>query len=242
MQLKIYKDHQQLSNAAADEIVTLLNQKPDAVISFASGETPRLTCRLFVEKVKQQKIDISQCTFIGLDEWVGVSPSNDGSCHYFFQHELLSPLDFKTEQVYLFNAMSKNLSEECKKMDDVISAKGDIDLMIVGIGMNGHIGFNEPGVSFDNHCHVIDLDESTISVGQKYFKSSTKLEKGITLGLKYLQQSKKVLLMANGIKKAGVIHQAIEGSVSNSFPASIMQTLPQGIVMIDEDAASALKS
>ena len=118
--------------------------------------------------------------------------------------------------------------------------KGGIDLMIVGIGMNGHIGFNEPGVSFDNYSHVIDLDDTTLSVGQKYFKSKVSLQKGITLGLKHLQESKKVLLLANGKKKAEVIRRTVEGDLTNSFPASIMQKHAHGIVMIDEEAASSL--
>ncbi|MES1219892.1 MAG: 6-phosphogluconolactonase, partial [Bacteroidota bacterium] len=133
------------------------------------------------------------------------------------------------------------LAQECKKMDEVIFEKGGIDLMIVGVGMNGHIGFNEPGVSFDNYSHVIDLDEMTITVGQKYFKGPVVLKQGITVGLKHLMQSKRVFMMANGAKKAEVIKTALEGEISNSFPASIMRTHPQGYVIIDEDAASLLE-
>lgn len=240
MELKIYKDHHHLSDAAANAIIELLKNKPDAVVCLASGETPRLTCRLFVEKALQQKTDTRLFTFIGLDEWVGIPPSNDGSCHYFFQQELIQPLGISSGQVYLFDALSKDPEEECRKMDKTILDKGGIDLVIVGIGMNGHIGFNEPGVSFENYSHVINLDETTITVGQKYFKTATTLQKGITLGLKHLQQSKKVLLLANGAKKAGVIQKTVEGRVGNDFPASIMQTLDQGFVMVDEEAASLL--
>lgn len=240
MILKIYEDHRQLSDAAADEIIALVKQKPDAVICLASGETPRLTCRLLVEKVKQQHVDVNQCTFIGLDEWVGIPPSNEGSCHYFFQHELFEPLQFRKEQIHLFDAMSANLEEECLKMDSAIFERGVIDLMIVGIGMNGHIGFNEPGVSFNNYSHVINLDETTVTVGQKYFKEAIILKQGITLGLKHLQDAKKVLLLANGIKKAEVIKKTVEGEVTNNFPASIMQTHSNGWVMVDEKAASLL--
>jgi 6-phosphogluconolactonase/glucosamine-6-phosphate isomerase/deaminase len=125
-------------------------------------------------------------------------------------------------------------------MDAVIREKGGIDLMIVGIGMNGHIGFNEPGVSFDNYSHVIDLDETTLTVGQKYFKSKVNLQKGITLGLKHLLESKKVLLLANGKKKAEVIRRTAEENLTNTFPASIMQKHEHGIVMIDAEAASLL--
>jgi galactosamine-6-phosphate isomerase len=240
MQLKIYKDYQSLSEAAANEIIELVKNKSNAVICMASGETPRLTCKLFAEKAVKEKADLSHITFIGLDEWVGIPPENDGSCHYFFHTEIFKPLHFSPEQIHLFDAMSGNLEEECRKMDKVIFEKGGIDLMIVGIGMNGHIGFNEPGVSFDNYAHVIGLDDTTISVGQKYFKTPVTLQKGITLGLKHLQQSKKVLLLANGTKKAGVIKKTVEGEVTNKFPASIMQTHSNGFVMIDEEAAALL--
>jgi galactosamine-6-phosphate isomerase len=240
MQLKIYKDHHNLSEAAATELIELVKNKPDAVLCLASGDTPRLTCKLFVEKAITGKADLSQITFIGLDEWVGIPPGNDGSCHYFFQHEVIEPLHFSASQVHLFDAMSGNLEEECRKMDSTIFEKGGIDLMIVGIGMNGHIGFNEPGVSFDKFSHVIDLDDTTLSVGQKYFKTAVSLQKGITLGLKHLQEAKKVLLLANGAKKAGVIKKTVEGEITSSFPASIMQKHSNGFVMIDEEAAGLL--
>lgn len=241
MELSIYKDHEELSDAAANEIVRLLRNKPDALLCLASGETPRLTCRLLVQKVREQEIDTRQFTFIGLDEWVGIPPGNEGSCAYFFKTELIQPLGLSTEQVALFNSMSDDLPGECRRMDALIREKGGIDLVLVGLGMNGHIGFNEPGVSFDHYSHVIPLDETTITVGQKYFKTATRLEKGITLGLKHLQEAKKVLLLANGIKKAEVIRQTVKGAVSNSFPATIMQTLSHGRVMADREAASLLE-
>jgi glucosamine-6-phosphate isomerase len=190
--------------------------------------------------VLKDKTDISQSTFIGLDEWVGVPPENEGSCHYFFKSLLLKPLNFSPEQIHLFNALSTDTAGECRKMDNLILQKGGIDLMIVGVGMNGHIGFNEPGTSFDKYSHVIDLDESTLNVGQKYFKEQVALRQGITLGLKHLQQSKRVFLIANGAKKAAVIRETLEGEISERFPASIIRTHPQGVVMIDETAASML--
>ena len=241
MQLKIYKDYHSLSEAAATEIIELVKNKPDAVLCLASGDTPRLTCKLFAEKAIKEKIDLSNVTFIGLDEWVGIPPENEGSCHYFFQHEVLTPLHFSADQVHLFDAISENQEEECRKMDNIIFEKGGIDLMIVGIGMNGHIGFNEPGVSFDKHSHVIDLDDTTLSVGQKYFKTAVSLLKGITLGLNHLRESKKVLLLANGAKKAGVIQKTVEGEITLSFPASIMQKHSNGFVMIDEEAAGLIE-
>lgn len=240
MQLKVYKDYRELSEKTAGIIIDLIKSKPDAVICLASGDSPRLTCQIVAERGIKEQIDFSKFTFIGLDEWVGMPPANEGSCHYFFETLLVNPLQLSLSQVHLFDALSKDLLEECKKLDTVIAEKGGIDLMIVGIGMNGHIGFNEPGVSFDNYSHVIDLDETTITVGQKYFKDAVTLEKGITLGLKHLMNSKKAIVIANGNKKAPVIKQAVQGPVSNLFPASIIQQHEDGYVMIDEEAASLI--
>jgi glucosamine-6-phosphate isomerase len=240
MQLKIYKDYQELSAEAAAEVIGLITKKPEAVICLASGDTPRLTCQLITAAALKEKTDLSKCTFIGLDEWVGIPPENEGSCRHFFETLLLKPLNFSPEQTHLFDARSKDLKGECRKMDNLILEKGGIDLMIVGVGMNGHIGFNEPGTSFDNYCHVIDLDDTTITVGQKYFKEPVQLKQGITLGLKHLQQSKKVLLIANGAKKAEVIRETMEGEINNRFPATVIRTHPNGVVMTDEAAASLL--
>lgn len=240
MELKVYPDYESLSHAVADETIELIKTNPAAVLCFASGDTPRLTCQLLVQKVKKQQVDTSRISFIGLDEWVGVPPTNEGSCHYFFQHEVFKPLNLAPSQTHLFDAMSRDLDNECRKMDAVIANNGSIDLMIVGIGMNGHIGFNEPGVSFHNKAHVIDLDETTLTVGQKYFKTTVPLQQGITLGLQHLLDAKKAILIANGKKKADVIKKTIEGEVTIAFPAGIMQIHNNGFVMADEEAASLL--
>ena len=241
MQLKIYKDYHELSVHAADEIIELVKNKPDAVLCLAAGDTPRLTYSLMAEKAKRDGIDFSRCTFIGLDEWIGIPPENEGSCRYFLQTTLFDSLHISPSQIHVFNSLAEDLSQECETMNKFISEKGGIDLMVVGVGMNGHIGFNEPGVSFDQYAHVIDLDETTQSVGQKYFAQTTALKKGITLGLNHLRESRKVILMANATKKATVIKKALEENVNNNMPASIMQTISQGIVMIDEAAASLLE-
>jgi glucosamine-6-phosphate isomerase len=238
MEIKTYTDYETLSDAAADEIVTVLKQKPDAVICFASGHTPLLACKLLVEKIITQQVDILNATFLGLDEWVGVPPDNEGSCHYFLYNTIFNPLNLHSKQIHVFDALAEDLQNECKKMDDIISAKGGIDLMLVGIGMNGHIGFNEPGIPFTNYCHVVDLDETTVTVGQKYFSTNIVLSKGITIGLQHLMDAHKVILMANGNKKAAIVKRTIEEDVSEQLPATIMKTHKNGIVMLDEDAAT----
>jgi galactosamine-6-phosphate isomerase len=240
MLVKIFNDYKSLSEYAAAEWATLIQQKPNAVVCVASGDSPKLTCELFCTIVKEKSIDVSNSFFVGLDEWVGLPPHTFGSCYNDFQKRLIKPLGMSAAQYHLFDAMSNNLESECKKMDEVIASKGGIDLMIVGIGMNGHIGFNEPGVDFNLLSHVINLDETTVSVGQKYFTEQVTLEKGITLGFAHLLQAKQVFLLANGERKAAVIKKAVEEGVTNLFPASIMQQHENGFVLIDKEAASGL--
>ena len=241
MNLKIFKDYQSLSEYTADEISKQLKSKPDSVICLAAGDTPGLSYQLLAHKLNEKKIDLSKCSIIGLDEWVGIPPDNEGSCQYFLRNELLNHINISSSQIHLFNALSDDLARECWIMDDLIKAKNGLDLMVVGVGMNGHIGFNEPGVPFDLYSHVIDLDETTQSVGQKYFKSTTALKKGITLGLRHLTESKKAILIANGSKKADVVKAIVEGSVDPAMPASIMKTHTNGWIVVDESAAGKLK-
>ena len=240
MKLNVLSDYQRLSAYVANEVIELIRKKPGAVFCLASGDTPRLTCKLIAERAIQENVDFGKCTFVGLDEWLGIPPQNEGSCQYFFKTLLIDPLKLSAHQTFLFDALSKDTEGECKKMDERISGKGGIDLMVVGIGMNGHIGFNEPGISFDKLAHVAELDDTTVTVGQKYFKTPVSLKQGITLGLKHLMLSKRVILMANGQKKADVIAAAVQGNITNQFPATIIQQHPNGEVAIDEDAASKI--
>lgn len=242
METKVYSTYYELSENAAKEIIDIVKKKPSAVLCLASGETPKLTCQKLVEKAKLENIDFSKIVFIGLDEWVGIPPDNEGSCHFFFQTQLFKHLNFSEQRIHLFNGMADDLTKECGKMDTVIFDHGGIDLMLVGIGMNGHVGFNEPGASFLNYSHVMDLDSVTTSVGQKYFKETMDLKRGITLGLKHLVESKKVLMLANGERKARIIKAALQGRMGNLVPASIVQTIPHATVMLDKEAASLLEN
>jgi galactosamine-6-phosphate isomerase len=194
-----------------------------------------------VEKARTEKVDFSSVSFIALDEWVGIPPDNAGSCFFFLHNNVFKPLGIRAEQTHLFDALSKDLPSECAKMDSVIRKKGGIDLMLVGVGMNAHVGFNEPGVAADLKTHVVELDATTQLVGQKYFNQSTKLQFGITLGLVHFLSSRKALMLASGKKKAEVMRLTLEDPITTNVPASIIRKHPGGIVMLDEDAASLLK-
>jgi 6-phosphogluconolactonase/glucosamine-6-phosphate isomerase/deaminase len=161
-----------------------------------------------------------------------LTPDNTGSCQYFFNEKLIKPLGLQPEQVYMFDALAADLDKECTKMDAVINAHG-IDLMVVGIGVNGHIGFNEPGTPVDMLCHVATLEPTTVQVGQKYFTEATPLGKGITVGLGHLMRAKRLVLIANGAHKKDVVQQARYGPVDPMFPASIIQVHPHVMVITD---------
>ncbi|MVM35529.1 glucosamine-6-phosphate deaminase [Spirosoma sp. HMF4905] len=235
-----FPDYATLSQYTAEHIAAIINQKPDALLCLASGDTPIETYHRFVDLVKSDKVDISQCTFVGLDEWVGFGPEDVGSCSYYVFRDLFTPLNLRPEQVHVFDAKATDLAAECAKIDAVIKAKGGLDLLLVGMGMNGHIALNEPGTPFTLGCHVAELAESTKTVGQKYFEKETTLTQGITIGLRHLTEAKEVILLVSGAKKAPILRDALKGPITEQLPASILQTHANGQVWVDEAAGSLL--
>ncbi|AQG80115.1 6-phosphogluconolactonase [Spirosoma montaniterrae] len=240
MTLQTFPTHDELSQRAAEHMAALLTQKPDALLCVASGDTPIETYRRFVKLAQAGQVDVSRCQFVGLDEWVGFGPDDLGSCSYYIFRDLFRPLGLRPDQMHVFDAKADDLLDECAKIDAVIDRHGGLDLLLVGMGMNGHIALNEPGTPFTNGCHVSELAESTITVGQKYFDKPTELSRGITLGLRHLTQARDVLLMVSGAKKAPVLRDALTGPVTEQMPASIVQTVPQAQVWVDAGAASLL--
>jgi glucosamine-6-phosphate isomerase len=242
MQVQVYPTHEELSEYAANLLLQCVKENAKAVLCLAAGDTPLLTYQKWVKKLIEEKIDYQQCHFIGLDEWVGISPKNSGSCHYFLQKNIFNPLKINKKHIDLFDALNENRLLECDKMNAIIDQKGGIDFMLVGVGMNGHIGFNEPHISFEKYAHVIDLDEKTQNVGQKYFKKTTTLSQGITLGLKHFLEAKQAVVVVNGEKKATIVQKMLEEPVSALTPASIVRQHQNGIVVLDIAAASLLKT
>ena len=238
--LHIFEDHADLSFQVARIIFEQIKTKPDSVICLASGESPLLAYRLLTALAQTEQLDTTQLTLIALDEWLDILPDNPGSCSYFLQKNIIEPLNLTPDQCKLFNASADDLTVECASMNKSIASRGGLDLIIVGVGMNGHVGFNEPGVSPDLHAHVIALDAVTSSVGQKYFNSKTKLTKGITLGLKDLQDAKKAILIASGERKSHIIKSALEGRIQVSVPASMIRLHANATIMLDKKAASLL--
>ncbi len=240
MTIQEFPDYNTLSQYAAQHLAAIINQKPDALLCLASGDTPIETYHRFVDLVQQERVDVSQCLFVGLDEWVGFGPDDVGSCSYYVFRDLFTPLQLRPEQIHVFDAKANDLAAECARIDTLIQSRGGLDVLLVGMGLNGHIALNEPGTPFNLGCHVVELAESTKTVGQKYFTQETTLNQGITLGLRHLTEAHEVILLVSGAKKAAILRDALRGPVSEQVPASILQTQPRAQIWIDEAAGSLL--
>lgn len=241
MNISVLKDYEEMSQKAAERIIQAVHTKPDSLLCFPGGDTPKETFRLLVQAVKENRVDFSQSTFVGLDEWEGLGREEEGSCVHFLYNQFYIPAGIQESQVHSFNAKEDDLQAECEKMDAVIMKRGGLDLILLGIGVNGHLGFNEPGVSFDSFSHISELDPVTNSVGQKYFKEQRVLSKGITLGIKHILNANIALLIANGINKSDAVFEMIKGPVVNTMPASILQLHSNSHVFIDLEAYSRVE-
>lgn len=238
MQLQIFQNPEQLATYTANYIIDLVKNKPDATLILTSGDTPVLTYKKIVELASPA--DFEQVTIIGLDEWVGIPATSEGSCRYIVEENLLKPLRINQSQYTFFDSMSTNLESECKRVDELLFSKGGADMIIVGVGINGHIGLNEPGYSFENYCHISELADVTIQIGQKYFKENTPLTQGITIGLKHLLEAKVAILIATGERKAEVLKKTIEKEPSAELPSTVFKLHKNSFVWMDEAAAKLL--
>lgn len=239
-QLKIFDNYETMSAAAADLVIDLVKDIPEVLLCFATGNTPVGTYRLLVQKAKEQQVDFSKCSFIGLDEWVGVPGNKSGSCEFILYEQLFRPLGIEEGQIHLFDGMAEDIAAECSKMNAFIEATGGIDCMLAGIGLNGHIGFNEPGVDISLESHEQLLHESTLASGRHYFDEPTFIRSGITLGMAQVMKAKTLFLLANGKSKAAIIQQAVEGIITNKVPASYVQQHENAVLLLDKEAASLL--
>jgi glucosamine-6-phosphate isomerase len=238
--ISIFNTYDELSDFAARQIISTVQQNPAAVLCLAAGDTPRLAYQKMAALAHQRNISFADVTFIGLDEWVAIAPAVEGSCYHFLNEIIFKPLSIKEERIFFFNSMAADLEAECKHINSCVDKLGLIDITLAGVGMNGHIGFNEPGIDPELKAHVVTLDAVTTSVGQKYFKQEKPLTKGISLGMVQIMASRKVLLLANGFKKAAIIRRTMVEDISNAVPASLIRNHPNAMILLDKEAACEL--
>jgi glucosamine-6-phosphate isomerase len=242
MTIQILPDYASLSKATTDLIVEYISKKPNSLICIASGHTPIGVFEEFKKRVQSKETDIKKCTFLSLDEWIGIDPNDPGSCLSMLQKDFFIPLGINQSQVEFFNVETIDLQKECDRINSMIEKNGGLDIMLVGVGTNGHIGMNEPGTSFESYAHIGELAEETKQVGQKYFEKETSLSTGITLGLKHLREAKLPIVMASGKKKAAIIAKGLKTIATEEIPLSVANLITEGYIMIDQDAASLFEA
>ena len=241
MQTHIFKSASQVGQAAATLIAAQLLRKPDSILGLATGSSPIPTYDALVDMYRSGVLDFSRVTSFNLDEYVGLQPDHPCSYHAFMQEHLFSRVNIRPENVHIPDGSAEDLAAAARAYDAAILAAGGIDLQLLGIGRNGHIGFNEPGEHFIYGCHKVALSGSTIAANQRFFASEADVPRyAVSLGVGSIMQARQVLLIATGQQKAEAVRRALEGDVSPLWQASILRTHPDAIFLLDEATASYL--
>ena len=240
MHIIVCKDYEEMSRKAAELAAESIRENPEALVSFPGGETPLGMVHVFADMVNAGEVDISKAHYVSLDEWVGLSDTDEGSCGLFNRTELLGRLQKPFGDVHIINGAAADIQDERAALDAYITKYGPLSVSVLGIGMNGHLGFNEDGVRFDQDAHIIPLSDTTKKVMTKYFGEKFHPEYGISQGIRQIMAAKKVILIANGAHKAHILREAVCGEVTNRVPASVLQNHPNCYVVADEAAAAEL--
>lgn len=241
--MKIYKtkDYDAMSRKAASVIAAQMTLKTDSVLGLATGSTPVGTYKQLIQWYQEGILDFSDITSVNLDEYRGLSPESDQSYRYFMNHNLFDHVNIKKECTYVPDGLEADSETACKKYDEIIEQVGGIDLQILGLGHNGHIGFNEPGEFFEKTTHCVDLTESTIEANKRFFEKEEDVPRqAYTMGIQTIMKAKMILLLVSGEGKAQILRDVICGPVTPRVPASILQMHPNVIIIADEAALSKM--
>ncbi len=234
-------DYKDMSRKAANVISAQVIMKPNCVLGLATGGTPVGTYAQLIDWYNKGDVDFSEVTTVNLDEYRGISRENDQSYWYFMQKNFFSKVNVRQDHIHVPDGSNPDADQACRDYDEVIHAVGGIDLQLLGIGPDGHIGFNEPGAAFELGTHCVDLTESTIEANKRFFdKKEDVPRQAYTMGIKSIMQARKVLMIANGANKADIIKQAFFGPVTPEVPASILQMHPDFVLVLDAEAASKI--
>lgn len=216
--------YDKLSRMAAELIAAQVIIKPDCVLGLATGSSPLGTYANLAKKCAGGDVDFSAVTSVNLDEYAGLDGTNDQSYRYFMDTNLFSKINICPEKTHVPNGCADNLATEGARYDELIASLGGIDLQLLGIGLDGHIGFNEPDEFFTKETHEVELDPSTIEANARFFASKDDVPtKAITMGMMSIMQAKKILLIANGANKKEILDKAFNGPITPKVPASILQ-------------------
>lgn len=239
MQVILGKDYDDMSRKAANIISAQVIMKPNCVLGLATGSTPLGTYAQLIDWYKKGDLDFSDVSSVNLDEYRGLPADNDQSYRYFMKTNLFDQINIDQSRTHVPNGMEPDSDKACRDHDEIIKKLGGIDLQLLGLGLNGHIGFNEPAADFPKGTHCVDLTQSTIEANSRFFASIDEVPtQAYTMGIQSIMLAKKILIIASGANKADIIAKAFLGPVTPDVPASILQMHPDVTLVADEAALS----
>ncbi len=236
------KNYDEVSVKTANMILGQVNLKPDAVLGLATGGSPVGAYKKIVEAYNNGEVDFSGVTTINLDEYRGIKRNHEQSYWSFMQENLFKHVNVREDHIFIPNGENLNSEEVCREYDKIIENAGGIDMQLLGIGLDGHIGFNEPADHFEKNTHCVELTESTIEANKRFFESKDEVPRqAYTMGIKNIMTAKKILLVATGEAKADALYKSLYGPITPNVPASILQLHPDVTVVADEGALKLIR-
>ena len=235
------KDYQDMSRKAANIISAQIIIKPNCVLGLATGSSPIGTYKQLIDWYNKGDIDFSQVSTVNLDEYKGLEPDNPQSYYYFMYENFFKHVNIDLKKVHVPNGMEENIEKECSRYDQLITSLGGVDLQLLGLGNNGHIGFNEPFESFNKTTHCVTLTQSTIDANARFFNAAEDIPRyAYTMGIGNIINANKIVLIVSGSAKAQILKEVVEGPILPNVPASILQLHKDVTVIADQEAASLL--
>ena len=241
MQIIKTKNYDEMSEKAASIFISQVNAKPTSVLGLATGSSVLGLYENLIKSHKNDNLDFSQIKTVNLDEYAGLSGTNDQSYRYYMDNNLFKHINIKPENTHLPDGLAKDLRAECKRYNAEITSLGGIDIQLLGLGLNGHIGFNEPDDIFVKETHLVDLDEITIKANSRFFANEKDVPRqAITMGIQNIMHAKKIVLCVSGKAKANILKEVLFGAITPKVPGSILQLHPDLTIVADEDALSEI--
>lgn len=239
MQILKAKDYEEMSRIACSLLVEHIQKNDFPVLGLATGSTPEKLYSCLIEEYQKGKVSFRNTSTFNLDEYVGLDSGDANSYQFYMKEKLFDHIDLPSGQIHLPNGMSQDLEQDCQDYENQIQEVGPIGIQVLGLGLNGHIGFNEPGTSLSSRTHVVELAQSTRRANARFFSGIEEVPtQAISMGIASIMESRKILLLVSGEEKAEALYQMMNSEVSEAFPASILQTHPDVTVVADEPALS----
>ena len=241
MKIHIVEDYQQLSARAAGIVASQVILNNSSVLGLPTGSTPAGMYRELIKLNGEGTVDFKEVITFNLDEYIGLSPGHPQSYHYYMHHHFFNHVNIAPQNIHIPQGQAKNMAETCLEYDQKIADAGGIDLQVLGIGANGHIGFNEPHQYLKMQTHVIDLTPETVEANSRFFDTAEAVPRqAVTMGMGSIMQAQRILLIASGKNKAAAIKETVSGKITTAVPASFLQLHREVILILDKEAAASL--